>query len=162
MAKMTIKGTDELALHLSRLGNKSTEIAKDVVMAGAQPVADEIRRGLESLPVDDLKQLNTGEKFDVSPYGEIQDLKDSLGITKPDVDGAGNVNTKIGFDNYGSYPSEKYPKGLPNPLLARAIESGSSVRKKMPFVRSAVNRSKGKALEEMREKCDEEIKIIME
>ncbi len=162
MAKMTIKGTDELALQLSKLGNKSTEIAKDVVMAGAQPVADEIRRGLESLPVDELKQLKNGEKFDVTPYGELKDLSDSLGITKPDVDGAGNVNTKIGFDGYGSYPSEKYPKGLPNPLLARAIESGSSVRQKKPFIRQAVNKSKKKALEEMQKKCDEEIKIIFE
>lgn len=162
MAKMTIKGTDELALKLSKLGKMSVEIAKDVVMAGAQPVADEIRKGLESLPVDELKQLKDGETFNVSPYGEIKDLLDSLGITKPDVDGAGNVNTKIGFDGYGSYPSKKYPKGLPNPLLARAIESGSSVRKKMPFVRSAVKRSKKKALEEMQKKCDEEIKIIFE
>lgn len=159
---MTIKGADELALQLSKLGKMSTEIAKDVVMAGAQPVADEIRKRLESLPVDDLKQLKSGEKFDVSPYGEIKDLLNSLGITKPDLDGAGNVNTKIGFDGYGSYPSKKYPQGLPNPLLARSIESGSSVRKKIPFIRQAVNRSKGKALEEMQKKCDEEIKIIFE
>jgi hypothetical protein len=162
MAKMTIKGTDELALQLSKLGTMSTKIAKDVVWAGAQPVADEIRKGLESLPVDELKQLKTGETFNVAPYGEINDLVNSLGVTKPDVDGGGNVNIKIGFDGYGSYPSKKYPKGLPNKLLARAIESGSSVRKKMPFVRSAVNRSKKKALEEMKKKCDEEIKIIME
>lgn len=162
MAKMTIKGTDELALQLSKLGKMSTEIAKDVVMAGAQPVADEIRKALESLPVDELKQLKAGEKFNVSAYGELKDLADSLGIAPPDVDKAGNVNTKIGFDGYGSYPSEKYPKGLPNPLLARAIESGSSVRKKRPFVRTAVNRSKKKSLEEMQKKCDEEIKLIFE
>lgn len=162
MAKMTIKGTDELALQLSRLGNMSTEIAKDVVMAGAQPVADEIRKGLESLPIDELKQLKAGETFNVAPYGEIRDLLDSLGIAPPDIDKAGNVNTKIGFDGYGSYPSKKYPHGLPNPLLARAIESGSSVRKKIPFVRSAVNRSKRKAIEEMQKKCDEKIKMILE
>ncbi len=162
MAKMTIKGTDELALKLSQLGKMSTEIAKDVVMAGAQPVANEIRKGLQSLPVDGLKQLKNDEKFNVSPIGEINDLLDSLGITPPDVDNGGNINTKIGFDGYGSYPSKKYPKGLPNPLLARAIESGSSVRQKNPFIRKAVNKSKKKALEEMQIKCDEEIKIIME
>lgn len=162
MAKMTFKGTDELALQLSKLGKMSAVIAKDVVMAGAQPVADEIRRGLESLPVDELKQLKVGEKFNVSAYGELKDLADSLGIAPPDIDNAGNANTKIGFDGYGSYPSEKYPNGLPNPLLARAIESGSSVRKKRPFIRQAVNKSKKKALDEMRKKCDEEIKIIFE
>jgi len=160
MAKITIKGTDELALQLSRLGKMSTEIAKDIVMAGAQPIADEIRKGLQSLPVDELKHLKKGEVFNVTPYGELKDLLDSFGITKPDVDRAGNINTKIGFDGYGSYPSRKYPKGLPNTLLARAIESGSSVRKKMPFVRQAVNKSKKKALEKMQKKCDEEIKKL--
>ena len=162
MAKMTIRGMDELELKLSQLGKMSTEIAKDVVMAGAQPVADEIRKGLESLPVDELKQLKAGEKFNVSPYGEIKDLQDSLGIAPPDVDSAGNINTKVGFDGYGSYPSKKYPKGLPNKLLARSIESGSSVRQKKPFVRHAVNRSRKKSIEEMSKKYDKEIKLIME
>lgn len=162
MAKMTIKGTDELELKLSQLGKMSTKIAKDVVMAGAQPVADEIRRGLQSLPVDELKQLKSGEKFNISPYGELKDLADSLGIAPPDVDGAGNVNTKIGFGGYGSYPTKKYPKGVPNKLVARSIESGSSVRQKKPFVRTAVNRSKKKSLEEMQKKCDKEIEIIMD
>lgn len=162
MAKMTIRGTDELELKLSRLGKMSTKIAKDVVMAGAQPVADEIRRGIESLPVDELKQLKTGEKFNVSAYGELKDLAESLGIAPPDIDGAGNINTKVGFDGYGSYPTKKYPKGVPNKLIARSIESGSSVRQKKPFVRSAVNRSKKKSLEEMQKKCDEEIEIIMD
>lgn len=162
MAKMAIRGTDELELKLSKLGKMSTKIAKNVVMAGAQPVADEIRRGLESLQVDGLKQLKNGEKFNVSPYGEIKDLKNSLGIAPSDIDGGGNVNTKVGFDGYGSYPTKKYPKGVPNKLIARSIESGSSVRQKKPFVRTAVNRSKKKSLDEMQKKCDEEIEIIME
>jgi hypothetical protein len=162
MAKFSIKGTDELELKLSQLGKMSTKIAKDVVMAGAQPVADEIRRGIEGLPVDELKQLKASEKFNVSPYGELKDLADSLGIAPPDIDGAGNINTKVGFDGYGSYPTKKYPKGVPNKLIARSIESGSSVRKKTPFVRTAINRSKKKSLEEMKKKCDEEIKIIFE
>lgn len=162
LAKMTIRGFDELELKLSQLGKMSTEIAKDVVMAGAQPVADEIRKGLNSLPVDELKQLKSGEKFNVSPQGELKDLADSLGIAPPDIDHAGNVNTKVGFHGYGSYPSKKYPQGLPNKLLARSIESGSSVRQKRPFVRTAVNRAKPTALKEMAKKCDEEIKLIME
>lgn len=45
---MNIKGTDEYALKLSRLGRDSVEIAKKVVMAGANPVADEIRANLEA------------------------------------------------------------------------------------------------------------------
>lgn len=140
MAKMTIRGTDELELQLSKLGTMSTKIAKDVVMAGAQPVADEIRKG--------LNQNLQGSKY--SKGGLLK----SLGIAPPSVDGQGNVNTKIGFDGYDS-------NGVPNPLKARVMESGSSKIKKRPFIRPAVNRSKKKALEEMQKKCDEEIKLIM-
>lgn len=162
MAKMTIKGTDELEIQLSKLEKMSTKIAKDVVMAGAQPVADEIRKSLRSLPVDRLRNLKAGDEFDVVTSGGLKDLDDSMGIAPPDVDKNGNVNTKIGFHGYGSYPSKKYPKGLPNPLLARAIESGSSVRKKNPFIRNAVNRSKNRSLAEMQKKFDEEIELIIE
>ncbi len=141
MAKMTIKGTDELELQLSKLGTMSTKITKDVVMAGAQPVADEIRKGLQA----NLQ----GSKYSKG------DLLDSLGIAPPDVDSQGNVNTKIGFDGYDS-------KGVANQLKARVMESGTSKIKKRPFVRPAINRSKNKSLEEMQKKFDKEIKIIME
>lgn len=141
MAKMTIKGTDELELQLSKLGTMSTKIAKDVVMAGAQPVADEIRKGLQA----NLQ----GSKYSKG------DLLDSLGIAPPDVDSQGNVNTKIGFDGYDS-------EGVANQLKARVMESGTSKIKKRPFVRPAVNKSKKRALEAMQKKFDEEIKIIIE
>lgn len=162
MAKMTIKGTDELEIQLSKLGKMTTEIAKDVVMAGAQPVADEIRNGIRALPVDGLRHLNDGDELNVVTSGALKDLDNSMGIAPPDVDKNGNINTKIGFHGYGSYPSRKYPKGLPNQLLARAIESGSSVRKKNPFIRKAVNRSKKRALEAMKKRFDEEIELIIE
>lgn len=141
MAKMTIRGTDELELKLSQLGKMSTQIAKDVVMAGAKPVADEIRKGLQA----NLQ----GSKYSKG------DLLDSLGIAPPDVDNNGNVNTKIGFDGYDS-------NGVANQLKARVMESGTSKIKKRPFVRPAVNRSKNKSLEEMQKKYDEEIKLIIE
>jgi len=130
-------------------------------MAGAQPVADEIRKSIEALPEDKFRRLKKGEVFIGVPRQQKQDLLDSLGITPPDIDFDGNTNTKIGFDGYGKIPTKKYPKGVPNQLLARAIESGSSVRKKTPFIRKAVNKSKKLAEAEMQKKLDEKIKIIM-
>lgn len=138
---MEIRGIDELAIKLSKLGgNASVEIAKEVVWAGAQPVADEIRKGLE-------KNL-MGSEYATG------DLEDSLGITPPDVDKNGNTNVKIGFHGYDR-------KGVANVLKARAMESGTSYQDKMPFMRPAVNRSKKKSLEAMQKKYDEKIEIIM-
>lgn len=159
MARLEIKGFNELELQLSKLADP--ELAKDVVMAGAQPVADEIRKSIEALPEDKFRYLKENEVFTGVPKQQKQDLLDSLGITPPDIDFDGNTNTKIGFDGYGKLPTKKYPKGVPNQLLARAVESGSSVRKKTPFIRKAVNKSKKLAEAEMQKKLDEKIKIIM-
>ena len=100
MAKMTIRGLDEYALKLSKLGTDAPKIAKKVVMAGANPVADEIRRNLEN----NLK----GSDYSTG------DLLDSFGVAPPDIDGRGNTNTKIGFDGYDR-------KGVPHAQKARAM-----------------------------------------
>lgn len=159
MARIEIRGFDGLELQLSKLADP--ELAKDVVMAGAQPVADEIRKSIETLPEDKFRYLKKNEVFTGVPKQQKQDLLDSLGITPPDIDFDGNTNTKIGFDGYGKIPTKKYPKGVPNQLLARAVESGSSVRKKTPFIRKAVNKAKKLAEAEMQKKLDEKIEIIM-
>ena len=71
-------------------------------------------------------------------------------------------NTKAGFAGYMEEgKSKKYPNGLPIPLLARSIESGSSVRQKHPFVRAAVKSSRDKAVEEMETTINVEIQKTM-
>lgn len=159
MAKMEIRGFEEIELQLSKLADP--ELAKEVVQAGAQPIADQVRKEIENLPEDKFRYLKKGEVFTGVPKQQKKDLLDSLGVTPADIDFDGNANTKIGFDGYGKMATKKYPKGVPNPLLARAIESGSSVRKKTPFLRKAVNKSKKLAESEMQKKLDEHIEIIM-
>lgn len=139
MAKMQIKGMDEYAMKLSRLGTKAPEIAKKAVMAGANPIADEIRRELE-------KNLS-GSKYSTG------DLLDSMGIAPAAVDRRGNTNTKVGFSGYDR-------KGVPNALKARAMESGTSTQPKKPFIRPAVNRAKKKAIEEMGKSIDADLRIF--
>ena len=83
-----------------------------------------------------------------------------MGITPTGIDFDGNTNIKIGFDGYGKMPTKKYPKGVPNQLLARAVESGSSVRQKTPFIRRGEGKSKKLAEAEMQKKLDEKIEEI--
>ncbi|AKL96624.1 HK97-like phage protein [Clostridium aceticum] len=152
MAKMKINAGEEYAKKLSRLGKDSTEIAKKVVMAGARPIADEIRKNLEA-NIRDPGYVGKGQRIVKKNYKKSSgDLIDSFGIAPPDVDRLGNTNTKIGFEGYDS-------KGVPNALKARAMESGTSQLKKRPFVRPAVNKMKKKAIEEMGKTLDAEMKI---
>ena len=69
-----------------------------------------------------------------------------------------NEVTKLGFDGYGSIPTRKYPKGVPNQMLMRSIESGTSFRKKNAVVRKSVNGARKKAVKTMGETIDEELR----
>lgn len=153
MAKMKVKGLDEYALKLSNFGNNAPEVAKKLVMAGANPVADEIRRNLEA-NLNDPSYAGTrdGGEWGAKRYKFKGDLLNSFGIAPPGVDQNGNTNTKIGFEGYDR-------NGVPNALKARAMESGTSALKKRPFVRPAVNRTRKKAIEEMGKKLEEEMRI---
>lgn len=149
---MKVNAGNKYSLKLSKFGNDSQKIAKKVVLAGAAPVADVIRKGLIA-NLNDPAYVGKGDSFfggkQSTPTG---DLLDSFGIAPPDTDKNGNTNTKIGFEGYDS-------KGTPNALKARAMESGTSTLRKRPFVRPAVNRTKGKAIEAMGKELEDQMKI---
>ncbi|MFT3952779.1 MAG: hypothetical protein QM689_12730 [Oscillospiraceae bacterium] len=163
MAKMTIRAEKDFEIALSRLEAKSEVIGRKAIYAAANIVTDEIRRNIDALPEEPFKKLNTdmGEEFQSVPKNQKKDLQDSLGISGIAVDRDGNLNTKVGFDDYGYYTTKKYPQGVPNALTARSIESGSSVRQKTPFVRPAVNKTKNAVKAAMSKVIEEETKKIM-
>lgn len=157
------KGMGEYAKALDRLAEMDMEkAAEEAVKAGAKIVADEIRGRIEALPTEPYRHLKAGERFAGISQEQKKDLEDSFGVTPIKKDRYGGINAKAGFDGYGSYPSKKYPQGLPNQLLARAIESGSSVREKHPFVRTAVQAARKEAEEAMGKVIDKAIQDKME
>lgn len=162
MARISFKGADDYAKALQQLEFTAEQgkLLEDAVKAGAKPVADEIRRRLESLPEDKFRFLQDGEKFDGLPEQQKEDLAESFGLTPITRDRNGFVNTKAGFDGYGTAPTKAYPKGIPNQLLARAVESGSSVRRKTPFVRPAVQATREEAVDEMDKAIRQELEKI--
>ena len=164
MARVSFKGSQEYALRLRELEHTAAQgkLLEEAVKAGAKPVADEIRRRLDALPSDDFRKLEPGEKFTGLPVVNHLDLLDSFGLTPVDRDRNGFVHVKAGFDGYGSKPTKAYPKGIPNQLLARAVESGSSVREKTPFVRPAVNATRKEAEAEMDRVVRQELEKIFE
>ncbi len=160
MARMTFMAGEDYMLKLSYISAHSSDIAEKALAAASGIVADKIRSNLEQLPEDTFRFLEEGEKFNVLSKSQKWDLLNSLGITPMNVDRNGDYNVKVGFDGYGSFPTKAYPKGLPNQLLARAIESGSPVRLKKPFVRTAVNSVKKQAINIMNQTIIEELKKI--
>lgn len=154
MAKCTVNAGGEWAQKLAQLGAETDRVAAQAVAKGAGVLADQIRHNLEDLsedfqpdPAKPYHYLVGNEKYTGIPAYQKDDLLDSLGITPVQVDKDGDYNAKIGFDGYGSQPTASYPHGLPNPLAARATESGSSVRPKQPFIRPAVKSARQRAVD---------------
>ena len=161
MPTITFKAGDEYALKLSKLSQYADGIAKRAIFKGGEVVGDAIRQSIESMPEEPFRRLKEGESFGGTPKSHKLALLRGFGMTPMERDKNGDWNTKAGFAGYTEYPSKTYPNGLPVPMLARAIEGGSSVRRKYPFVRNAVNASKAAAVRAMEQSIDEDIKNIM-
>lgn len=113
MAKIEFQGFEEYRARLFDLGANIEGICKYASYDAADIVINAIK---ENTPVD------TG------------DLRDSAKLYNFKNDN-GYVHTGVYFDGYDR-------KGVPNPIKARVLESGSSTRPKHPFIRPAVNRVK--------------------
>lgn len=155
MARMQVKGLEEYALKLSKLGQQEGEIAAKAVYGGAGIVADEIKKRLESNLNDPSSVAKSGDGVFKNATNEpTGDLLESFGISPIRVFADMDTSTKLGFDGYDR-------NGVPNQLKARAMESGTSTLRKRPFVRPAVNATKKPAQTKMGEIVDEETKKIM-
>lgn len=160
MAKFQFNGLKEYAEYLQRIGANSKEICGAGVYAMAEVVTDQIRANLDALPtVTESEALAAYRKKQKTGLTSAQKkgLQEGLGVSPMENDN-GYWNVKVGFDGYNKVKTRKYPNGQPNVMIARATESGSSVREKMPFVRPAVSTSQRSAIEIAKKVIDEEIK----
>ena len=145
--------------YLAQLGNLETMAPQSMgkaIYEGADIVADAIKKGIQSMRVDD------------SPYSERvtgirsiqkEGLLNSLGIAKAATDN-GYRNVKIGFDGYNKLTSQKYPQGQPNAMIARTFEAGNSFTQKQPFVGPAVRASRAQAETKMANVIDDDLRRI--
>lgn len=156
MAFLQIQGVDEYAEKVKKLSKNPDRIIKKAVYDGAAIVADAVKAGLRGLPVDN-RFGSPEHPVNGVTRRQKADLIESMGLT-PMRNEMGYINTKLGFDGYGSMPTKNYPKGVPNALLMRSVESGTTFRKKNPVVRRALNASKPLAIQKMANVIDEELR----
>lgn len=160
MAKFQFNGMKEYAEYLQRIGANTKEICGVGVYAMAEVVTNKIRENLDALPtVDEAEALAAyREKRKTSlTSAQKKGLQEGLGVSPMENDN-GYWNVKVGFDGYNKVKTRKYPNGQPNVMIARATESGSSVREKTPFVRPAVTAATKPAIQAGQTAIDEEIK----
>ena len=162
MAKITFKGLDDYIRAIEKLGADSEEMIERSIYPGAAVIADAVKAGISSLNTrEDRARYNEGHKAPGPTEQEKRDLAESFGLA-PMRNDAGYINTKAGFDGYGGHKTKSFPKGVPNALVARSCESGTSWMNKQPFMRKAVTSSRKKAEAEITKAFDEETKKRMQ
>ncbi len=163
MANISFPGMGDLGEMLCRWQEEveNGEMVRRAVIAGAAPVADAIRAGINNLPTEPDRYLSQCEQYNVLADKDRDALSNHFGIAPVKEDRRRFVHTKVGFEGYSGKKTKKYPKGVPIPLLAAAVESGSSVRAARPFIRSAVRHTRKKALAEMEKQLDGDIQKII-
>lgn len=159
MAKITFTGLEHYMAQLEALEQNSEGIAKQALYEGAKIAADEMRKSIDAIPV----QEEWGTK--ASPAKGIKaeqkkGLQEGMGIS-PMRNDNGFINVHIGFHGYNSIKTMAYPKGQPNAMIARSVESGTSFLRKTPFVARAVRKTKKLAEARMKEVFESEIEKIM-
>ena len=158
MAKMTIgKGMDEYLAKLGNLEFAAPGLVGQAIYEGAKVVADQVRAEIEALPTAESKRVATPRD---PTQVEKDGLLDGLGVAKKKND-SGYINVKIGMDGYNTDKTKKYPRGKPNAMIARSIESGSTVMKRNAFISRAVNKTKKEAEAAMQKVFEEGIEKIM-
>lgn len=160
MAKITFKGLDKYIEELYKMkGDGSATIEKSVYV-GAKVIADSIKSSMSGIQTRvPGKFYESGMAPGPTPQ-EKADMIASFGLS-PMRDDNGYINTKAGFDGYGRHQTPSFPNGVPNAVVARSCESGTSWMKKQPFMRKSVNGARAAAVAAMAAKFDEEIKKQM-
>ena len=138
-----IKMPDEFLQRLSKLGNKTDEIAAKVLEAGGEVVLAKVKSNLSSV-------VGSGTKYPSRSTGE---LERSLGLSPAKVDRSGNHNIKIGF-------SEPRSDGDSNAKIANIIEYGKHGQPAKPFLKPAKSSSKAAAISAMQKVFDEEVEKL--
>ena len=158
MARIEFYGIEEYFAKLARLGEKTTGVCKRAIYDGAAVLADAVKAEVQALPTTD-RNAKKGETQGILEY-EKQGLLDGMGIARMRDDN-GKVETRVDFDGYNRLKSKRFPNGHPNAMVARSINSGTSMRPKNPFMARAVRKARDKANQAMAARLDADIEKIM-
>jgi hypothetical protein len=155
MAKFEMQGFEAYASQLKRLSDKAESMIKRAVFVGAKEITDAVRAEIAALPEVSVNPPTGGQLNGVFSY-EKQGLLSGMGLAKMQ-NSAGFINTQLGFEGYNRMKSKSYPNGHPNALIARAVNSGTSYRRKIPFINRAVKAAQAAAEAAMRAQLDTDI-----
>lgn len=150
--QLQVDGMAEISEMLDKMAEAAPAAASRALYEGAGMMADELRKGAESIRTEPFKYAPPGDTRLPSPEEKDAVVQAAIGIAKFGKHGT-EVDTSVGFRNSGYV--EIAGKKRPIPAIANSINSGTSFMKKQPFFRKAARSGAPKAMEKMRESIDD-------
>lgn len=155
MATFQFEGVDDYIAQLQRLYGDTEEMIGRAIYEGAAVVMRSVVDAIDGIHTDDHYGTQDYMKTGPTTY-QKEGLLRSVGIASLRQDGT-FWNVKIGFDGYNGIKTKTWPKGQPNAMIARSVESGTSFMAKQPFMRKAENSSRVKCEQAMAKEIDKEL-----
>lgn len=152
---MDVSGMDELEKRLGQLETEKAQgIAAVALYEGARVTADAVSQAVQGIATKRFKYpAPPGKQRMPSPEEKALLENARKGVAKFRKSPM-NVNTSVGFQNSGY--GELNGKRVPIPMIANAINSGTSFMKRQPFFRRATSKN-GAAEAAIENKLREEI-----
>lgn len=148
---MKTEGMEEISKMLTELGNKAQGVASLGLYDGAAVMREEIEKSARSIRTAPFQYAPPGQTRLPSPEEKEIIVNAGVGIARFDKNGS-EVDTSVGYSAQGYAPLKNKLK--PVPLIANAINSGTSFMRKQAFVRKAAKSGGSKASDAIREKIE--------
>ncbi len=145
-----------------------TKVIGRSIHPGAKIMANAIKQSINGIQVDDSKGSHhykdedgkTHNRYRTGPTTEQkQALIESFGIAAIKRTRYG-WNVKAGWDGYNNIVTEKYPKGQPNAMIARSVNTGSSFMLPQHFLDRAVQGAEATTVQAIADQFDIELDKI--
>lgn len=152
--QMNVEGMREQLETIEKLGEKGEAAASLALYEGARVTADSVNQSVRGIDTEPFKYAAGGRRRKPSPEEKAVLMNARIGVAKFRKN-TGNVNTSVGLQSSGY--GELAGKTVPVPLIANAINSGTSFMQKQPFARKAFSQSKAAAIAAIENKLSEEL-----
>ena len=129
-----VEGMDELVQGMDRLPEKAEQVAALALFEGAGVMADAVSQAVQGIATEPFKYAGRGKTRKPSPEEKAIIANAKHGVAKFQKNGV-SVDTSVGYQNAG-YASLN-GKTKPVPMIANAINSGTSFMQAQPFMRKA-------------------------
>lgn len=154
MASWKSEGIDEFVNLCIFTDRQLANLIKRAIGKGGEVMGDAIGSVVRGLPVDDSSHHHSRRTSITSRQKD--GLVESYGIARVREKRWG-WNVKIGFDGYNDIVTKRWPKGQPNAMVARSLNSGTSFLQKNPFMDTTVAANEAATVEAIEQEFDKRL-----